>query len=166
MPMWHRSWRGPVVDGSEAIKPGSGWLRPLVAVAALMVVLAVASTAAVVLVGGPKEVTYPAGSPEAAFQAFVWAAKRGDWTTADGLLSSGAKAQGVTAEAAAGYTTLTDVTVSIRSSSRTGDRATLSVDYEFSSGSGFGSNSYDTLSSVQMVLEADGWKLDSRLGGL
>lgn len=154
-----------MVDGSEAIKPGSGWLRPLLAVGAFVVVLALVSTAAVVFIGGPKEVTYPAGSPEAAFQDFVQAARKGDWTTADDLVSLNLKAQGLTAEAAAGYWNLTDVTVSIRSSTRTGDRATLGVDYEFRSGSGFGSYTYHTLSSVQMVLEESGWKLDSRLGG-
>jgi hypothetical protein len=154
-----------VVDDSEPAAPGSGWLKPLIFVASVMVVLAVASTAAVLLVGGPKQVTYPAGSPEAAFQDFVQAARTGDWATADGLISSDLKARGMDAEAAAGYTYLTDVTVSIRSSSRTADRATLSVDYQFRSGPGFGSYSYDTLSSVQMVLEADGWKLDSQLGG-
>jgi len=152
------------VDGSEAIKPGSGWLRPLIAVAAFVIALAVASTAAVVFVGGPKEVTYPAGSPEAAFQDFVQAARRGDWAAADDLVSLNLKAKGMSAKAAAGWRSMADVTVSIRSSTRTGDQTTLGVDYEYRSGSGFGSYSHHTLSSVEMVLEESGWKLDSWLG--
>lgn len=154
-----------MVEGSEPVEPGSGWLKPLTFVASVMVVLAVVATAAVLLLGGPKEITYPAGSPEAAFQDFVRAARAGDWTTADGLISLDLKGQGMTAESAAGYTSLTDVTVSIKSSTRIGDQATLTVDYQFGSRSVLGGYSYDTVSSVVMVLESDGWKLDSRLGG-
>ena len=154
-----------MVEGSEPVAPGSGWLKPLLFVASVMVVLAVVSTAAALLLGGPKEITYPTGSPEAAFQLFVRAARSGDWTTADGLISSDLKNRGMDARAAAGYTYLTDVAVSIKSSTRTGDLATLNVDYRFGSSSAFGGYSYDTVSNVVMVLEADGWKLDSQLGG-
>jgi hypothetical protein len=153
-----------VVEGSEPIQAGSGWPKSLLAVAAFMVILAVAATAVVMTVGGPKESTYPAGSPEAAFQSFLKAAKSGDWTTADGLLSSGLQAQGVTAQQAAGPATLDLVTVSIKSSSTTGTVATLSLDVQTSSGSGLGSFSYHSVSTVRMVLEGDRWKLDSQVG--
>jgi hypothetical protein len=154
-----------VVEGREPVVSGSGWLKPLIFVASVMVVLAVISTAAVLLLGGPKEMTYPAGSPEAAFQDFVRAARSGDWTTADGLISADLKARGMDARAVAGYTYMTDVTVSIKSSTRAADHATLNVDYQFGSNSAFGGYSYDNVSSVVMILEADGWKLDSQLGG-
>jgi hypothetical protein len=154
-----------VIEGNDPGKSGSGWLKSLVLVAAFMVALAVISTAAVMVAGGPKPADYPARSPEAAFQAFVKAANAGDWTTADGLLSANLKTQGMTAQDAAGYMSLGSMTMSIQSSSTTGSQATLNVDYRISAGVGLVSSGYDMYSSVRMVLESDGWKLDSRLGG-
>ena len=64
----------------------SGWIKPLIAIAAFVVVLTAASTAAVLVVGGPAQSNYASGTPQAAFQSFVDAAQRSDWATANSLL--------------------------------------------------------------------------------
>jgi hypothetical protein len=155
-----------VIEGNDPGRSRSGWLKSLVVVAAFMVVLAVASTAAVLVAGGPRQADYPTGTPEAAFQAFVKAVNAGDWTTADGLMSANLKSQGITAQQAGAFVTMGSVSVSIQSSSTTGSQATLSVDYKLDIGAtGLVSSSVDMPSTVRMVLEPGGWKLDSQLGG-
>lgn len=146
------------------VASGSGWVRPMVAVAAFAVILTLVSTAAVLLIGGPSQVSYAKGTPEAAFQDFVTAAKKGDWATAEGLMSSNLRtAQGMTAQSAAGMAAQSGVTVSVNSTYRNGNSATLSVIYQYNSPPGVGSSSWTSSASVEMVLESGGWKVDSPL---
>lgn len=155
----------PVVS-EEPIAPepsSSGWVRPMVAIAAFVVILTLVSSGAVLWLGGSSQLTYAAGTPEAALQDFVNAAQKGDWTTADRLLSSNLKSQGMASQSVAGLAGQSGVTVSIDSEYRNGSRATLSVSYQSDSSAGLNSPNYVAGSSVDMVLEADGWKVDSPL---
>lgn len=154
-----------MVEGNQPVAPNAGWLRPLVAIVAFVVVLTVASTAAVLWVGGPRPASYPAGSPQAAFQDFVTAVQNGDWATADGMLSSNQRAQGVTSQMVGGMFSDSGATVSIVSSSGSGDRVTLNVTVQVNSGSWLGSYSYTNATQVVMVQETGGWKVDSQLYG-
>lgn len=157
--------RGTVTDGDQTATSRPGWLKPMLAIAAFSIILTVASTAAVIWVGGPRQAGYPAGSPEAAFQAFVNAAQSGDWATADTFLSSNMRAQGQSSQPMVSGTLNGNVTVTIQSTTLNGSSATLSVSYAYSSGSLFGSTSYVSGANVSMILEASGWKLDSPLYG-
>lgn len=141
----------------------SGWVKPMVAIAAFAVILTLVSSGAVLLLGGPSPATYPAGTPSAAFQDFVNAAKKGDWATADGLISANLRSQGLTSQSVAGIVATTDVIVSIDSSHQDGSRATLDVTYQFSSGGVFSNSGLFSGSGVLMVLEPGGWKVDSQL---
>jgi len=122
-------------------------------------------TAAVLVVGGPAQSNFAAGTPQAAFQNFVDAAQRSDWVTANSLLSAPLKDRGMDAQSAAGFINVGGMTVSIDSSSGSGDRVTLYVSYQMGSGSVIPPYSaYSMSSSVDMVRESDGWKLDSQVG--
>jgi hypothetical protein len=154
-----------VINGNETATSRRVWLMPMLAIAAFSIVLTVASTAAVIWLGGPSRASYPAGSPEAAFQEFVTAAQNGDWATADTLMSSNMRAQGQSSQPMVAGMLSGGTTVSINSSTRTGNTATLSVSYTYNSGSLFGSSTYTTVGNVSMILGADGWKLDSSLYG-
>jgi len=159
VPMTPEERVAPIV----AARPG--WIRPLVAIAAFVVVLTVASTAAVLVAGGPAQHNYAAGTPQAAFQNFVDAGQRSDWVTANSLLSATLKGRGMDAQSAAGFLNVSGMTVSIDSSSGSGDRVTLYVSYQMGSGSVIPPYSaYSMSSSVDMVRETDGWKLDSQVG--
>lgn len=151
--------------GHAPVRSRPGWVKPLIAIAAFVVILTVASTAAVLVVGGPAQSNFAAGTPQAAFQNFVDAAQRSDWVTANSLLSAPLKDRGMDAQSAAGFINVGGMTVSIDSSSGSGDRVTLYVSYQMGSGSVIPPYSaYSMSSSVDMVRESDGWKLDSQVG--
>jgi hypothetical protein len=136
----------------------------MVTVAAFAVILTLLSTAAVLFVGGRSQAGYAKGTPEAAFQDFINAAKNGDWVTAEGLMSSDLRTQqGMTAQSVAGMAAQSGVTVSIDSTYRSGNRATLSVTYRSDTQSGAVSAGWTSSASVEMVLESGGWKVDSPL---
>jgi hypothetical protein len=142
----------------------SGWIKPLIAIAVFVVVLTVASTAAVLVAGGPAQSSFAAGTPQAAFLNFADAVQRNDWATAGGLLSTGLKDRGIDAQSAAGYLT-GGGTVSIESSFGDDSRTTLSLNYQMGTGSAIPPYSaYSTSFTVDMVRESDGWKLDSQVG--
>ena len=146
------------------VASGSGWVRPMFIVAAFAVILTLMSTAAVLFVGGRSQASYVKGTPEAAFQDFVNAAKKGDWVTAEGLMSSNLRIQqGMTAQSAAGMAAQAGVTVSIDSTYRSGNRATLSVSYRYETQAGAVAVGGVSSSTVEMVVESGGWKLDSPL---
>jgi hypothetical protein len=149
--------------GAAPVRSRPGWVKPLIAIAAFVVVLTVASTAAVLVVGGPGPSNYAAGTPQAAFQNFVDATQRSDWVTANSLLSASMKDRGMDAQSAAGFLNVSGTTVSIESSSGDANRMTLYFSYGSSAGMPPYS-AYGMSSSVDMVRESDGWKLDSQVG--
>jgi hypothetical protein len=156
----------PVPPVAPAGPARSGWLKPLIGIAAFVIVLTVASTAAVLVVGGPGQKAYATGTPEAAFQSFVDAVQNNDWVTANTLVSASMKDRGTDAQTAAGMLTAGGTTVTIESSAGDVSRTTLFVTIQIGSNSGMPLNpSYTMGSSVDMVREADGWKLDSTVGG-
>ena len=141
----------------------SDWIKPLIAIAVFVVVLTVASTAAVLVVGGSAQSNFAAGTPQAAFQNFVDAAQRSDWVTANSLLSAPLKGRGMDAQSAAGFLNVSGMTVSIDSSS--GDANRMTLYFSYGSSAGMPPNTvYWMSSSVDMVRESDGWKLDSQVG--
>ena len=145
------------------VRSRPGWVKPLIAIAAFVVVLTVASTAAVLVAGGPAQHNYASGTPQAAFQSFVDAAQQNDWATANSLLSASMKDRGMDAQSTAGFLTVSGTTVSIESSS--GDANRMTLHFSYGSSAGMPPNTvYWMVSSVDMVRESDGWKLDSQVG--
>lgn len=141
-------------------------LKAIVAIAVAVVILIVASTASVLVVGQPSPASFAAGTPQAAFQKWLVAANAGDWTIADGYLSSNLVSQGVVSQQLAGSSSGPRATVSIDGVQMGERTATLSITIDRSLGSGIGAAGYSTSSTVQMVLENGAWKLDSQSFGL
>ena len=141
------------------------WLRPLVGIAAAMLVLTIVSTAAVMLVGGTaRTVVYGAGSPQEAFQKFASAVQASDYATADTYLSKRVRQEGLSSSQFGGPAMgRPDGSVSIESAQVNGDTATLQVTFTFYTSAGFNNNVNGSQQSVQMILEDGGWKVDSEL---
>jgi hypothetical protein len=141
------------------------WLRPLVGIAAAMLVLTIVSTAAVMLVGGTaRTVVYGAGSPPEAFLKFASAVQAGDYSTADMYLSKRVRQEGLSSIQFGGPATGRPAgSVSIDSAQVNGDTATLQVSYTFYTSVGFSNTLNGTSQPVQMIREDGGWKVDSEL---
>lgn len=140
------------------------WLRPLVGIAAAMLVLTIVSTAAVMLVGGAaRTVVYGAGTPQEAYLKFASAVQAGDYATADTYLSKSARQQGLSSAQVGGPAMgRTAGSVSIDSAQVNGDSATLQVTFTFYTSAGFSNNLNGTSQPVQMILEDGGWKVDAQ----
>jgi hypothetical protein len=150
---------------SAAAGPGQGrqgreWLRPLLVVAVAVVVLTVASMAAVLVVGARPQPSYPGDSPEAALQAYVSAVGGGDYATADGLLSARIRGEGISSGMSHSGSTPFTLSVSIVAVHLHGYRATIDVEMRRSYPGAINS-SYAYATSLDMVQENGGWKIDS-----
>ncbi len=147
---------------------GPVWLRPLIAISAVVVVLTVVSTAAVLVLGGPRQASYAPGSPEDAFQRFVAAAYAGDYQTADSYLSQRLIDQGTSTRLMVShdYGVGGNRSWTIDSAQRRGDTATLYVKVETRYQSGLVSTTSSYTTDVQMAFERGGWRVDSSLYGI
>lgn len=139
------------------------WLRPLAIIAVAMIVLTVLSSAAVLWMGDRTvQASYPAGTPEAAMQAYIAAYEKGDYDTASSYLSSRLKSEGITTKVAGSYgPSAAGLGVTITSARVNGDRATLVVQITRSSNSVLGNTSSSYETSVALVREGGSWKIDS-----
>jgi hypothetical protein len=138
------------------------WLRPLVGIAAAMIILTIVSTAAVMVVGGAARTPdYGAGTPQDAFIKFASAVQAGDYATADTYLSSRLRQNGVSSLQFGGPETgMPAASVAIASQQINGDMATLQVAFKYMSSRNAANPAGQ---SVQMVREGGGWKVDSQL---
>jgi hypothetical protein len=141
-------------------RPGRGWTAMLAVIAALFVVLTIA-TAAVVALGGKTAGQVDVDTPQGAVQSWATAIKAGDYTTADTYLSSNIRATGTTSSQLVMGLPVSDVTIGAPQTN--GDSATLSVTIELSQS--------PTLTLAQnfdfkMVRESGGWKIDQMQGPL
>lgn len=153
-------------DGVPARTPRREWLRPLVAIAAAVVLLTAVATASVLVVGGSSHASYAADGPQAAFQGWVAAVHSGDWANADTYLSSRLRQHGVVSKSIFGPTSATGAQITIDSARVYGTSATLQITVQHSTGVGVGTTSYTSGTEVQMVREDGAWKLDSEVLGL
>jgi hypothetical protein len=150
---------GPA-PATEPARPRTdrSWLAPLATIAALFVVLTIATTAAVV-VAGPSKQSPAAGlstGPGAAVQSWAAAMEAGDFATADTYLSSNVKSRGMTSQFMLLGQDL--VSLSVGSVSINGTSATVEINFTTSSES-------DTtnFATVPMVQEGGGWKIDDTI---
>jgi len=155
----------PAAASSPVTRPRSdrSWLAPLATIAGLFLVLMLAATASVIVFAPskPPAGASRAGSPSAAVQAWALAMEAGDSTTADQYLSSRLRSQGTTSDDILFGQKVT--ALSVVSESIQGDSATVQVTLVTSSFLGDSSGGLTTASSVPMVLENGGWKIDNAI---
>jgi hypothetical protein len=141
----------------------------LVAGVALAALIVVALIAALALPHSPA--TYPAGSPEAAFQEFYQAWESRDLEGAYAHLSAAVRAD----LSLAGYRLLDserswqrdqDRRVVLTGTETAGDRATLQLRVDEFYGGGLGAQRSSWDRSVTLVREDGGWMIDEPLVGL
>lgn len=134
---------------------------------AVLVMLAI--VVAVVL--PERTTTYPAGSPEARFQAFYTAWEARELDTAYALLSDEVRASITPAE----YRRMDDEMTWVRSEDRrvlllasdvSTDRAVLDVRIETFSSGGFGGQRYGYEQAIRLVREGGEWFVDQALLGV
>jgi hypothetical protein len=136
------------------------WLTPLAVIAGMFLILMIAATAAVALTG-PSTPSSASGTPGAAIQSWASAMQAHDYATADTYLSTSLKSQGVTSRDMLTYGDLVNVTID--SVSIQGDSAVVEI--HLTAGSKSDSTYNFTIpSTVSMIRESDGWKIDSTVG--
>ncbi|HLA17077.1 MAG TPA: hypothetical protein VJZ72_09285 [Candidatus Limnocylindrales bacterium] len=161
------------VHAETAPSTGSatGPSRLLIGTTIALIVLAVAAVA-VVLVGRPSgTASYPADSPEAAFQLYLTADEGTDPAAAYAAYSTRVRETWPYDE----YLQARDMyagwqrdgrRVWIDRADRDGDLASLYLTVEFTSGSGIGASTWTDHREVRMTLEDGAWRVDQRIVGL
>ena len=145
--------------------------RAVTSIAAGILALVVVAAVVVLLAENRGPTTFPAGSPQAAMQAYLAAWEQRDLETAYGLFSAEVKAQASFHEykrAVDSYGTFAPdgEAVYIDTADTAAERASLHLTIEHYSGEGPGSNVYRSTATVRMIHEADGWKVDQPLIGV
>jgi hypothetical protein len=145
--------------------------RAITWIGAGILVLVVASATVVLLAEGRRPTSFPPGSPQAAMQGYLAAWEERDLEAAYGYFSDDIKAS-VSLEqyedAVRGYPEVEsgDEAVYIDAAEGSGDRISLHLTVERFYGGGPGSETYRSTTSVRMVRQADGWKIDDQLIGV
>jgi hypothetical protein len=145
-----------------------GPVRPVLIVAGAVLVLVAAAIAAVATLGS-RTATYPAGSPEAAFQDYLAAFDEGDYEASYAYFSDAVKARlpygqyvdECTSRAASGE----DVRVIIERADLSGERATLRLVIERYYADGLQSSRYRSPGEVRLVRVDGRWRIDQRMVG-
>jgi hypothetical protein len=158
------------VDAAPVAPRTAGPSRPILWLTIALLALAVVAVAVVLLGGRASPATYPAGSPEAAYQAYLAAFDDPDPAIAYASLSRGVRARWpydeyLMARDSASWQMQQDHRTWIDRVERSGDRATLHLTFEFSSGSGLNTSTWSDHREVRMVLEDGEWRIDQRLAG-
>lgn len=147
--------------------PGRAWSRlgSTTWLGIFIAAVVVLATAIVLVGGGRSPANYPADSPEGAFQRYLVAWYDEDYTTAYDYFSTSVKARMSYGEFAEyGYYN-SQQSVTINSTTGTGDRRTINVTVEEFYGVGPGS-SYTHDEFISMQLENGAWKIDEALNGI
>lgn len=140
----------------------------LITIGAIVVLVVVAVLVAVFLPDRPT--TYPAGSPEAAFQDYLDAWTAGDLETAYAGLSSTVRSdldletyRRIDAEQS--WQRTMDRRVVLLGADVTGERALLRLRIDQFTSGGFGGDRYSEERTVRMVREDGAWRIDEPLVG-
>ena len=148
--------------------------RTVAVIGGVVLLLVIASVVAALTLGSRGEVTFPAGSPEAAFQAYYRAYQAGDLTTAYSYFSRGVQQQLSREEYArlAAYGpsmappgAIQRLTITGAVTHPTGS-ATLYVTVEQVSGSGLNVSRFSYDRQIWMVQEDGAWKVGEALLGV
>lgn len=161
--------------GSSPVAPPQRRARPgpvaIVAIAIGAGVLLLAGLVAAVLITRPAA-TYPAGSPEAAFQAYLFAYRTGDVEAAYGAFSGDVRSRltlaqykGLDADQRRWQAQEDPRIVLDRTDRTAADRVTLQMTIEHFNPGVFGSSRWTEPLSVRMVREAGAWRIDDPLLG-
>jgi hypothetical protein len=157
-------------DATPVAPKAAGPSRALFGVTIALVALAVIAMVVVVLGDRAGSATYPAGSPEAAFQSYLQAFDDGDAEAAYAALSTRVRASWSYDQYLQDQDTFgkwqPERQVWIDSVERDGDRATLHLTVEYRSGSGLNISTWSNTQDVRMTLEDDDWRVDQRIVGL
>jgi hypothetical protein len=155
---------------APAAHQATGPSRSLLWVTIALIVLAVVAMVVVILGGRSGPATYPAGSPEAAFQAYLAAYEGADPAAAYAALSTRIREAWPYddyVQARDSYRSWQqDQRVWIDRSERAGEQATLFLTIETRYGSGIGANTSTDHREVRMTLEDGSWRVDQRLVGV
>jgi hypothetical protein len=146
----------PIQPIQPPAKPGRGWMAMLGVIAALFVVLTLATTAVVALGGKTSGQAVNADTPQGAVQSWATAMEAGNYVTADTYLSTRLKSSGTTSSGITSGQRVTDVIVS--NPQVGGDAVSVSVAIHATQGDG----SLTLISNflLQMIRENGGWKID------
>lgn len=142
--------------------------RPLIAIAVAVGLVVIVAVVAVVAFGS-RTATYPADSPEAAFQGYLTAFQQDDREAAYPFFSKQVRAgmsltqYGQDIAMRGGEP---DVRVWIDRTDLKGDRATLHLTVEHYYGAGLQSSRYRSQTQVRMVREDGAWRVDDQLIGV
>lgn len=146
--------------------------RAVIWVAAGILALVVAAVVVVLLAGTRPPVTFPPDSPQAAMQGYLAAWEERDLERAYGSFSSDIKARVTLDEyesSVRGYGEVApgEEAVYIDAAEGSGDQVTLhlTVEHYVDYGGGPGADTYRSETTVRMVRESDGWKIDDQLIG-
>lgn len=141
----------------------------LLAVIGGVVVLVVVVAAVAVATMGDRTASYPASSPEAAFQAYLTAYQAGDYETAYASFSAAV-------QRTMSFRDFSDRTgwgmgdpnarVSIERTDLTAGRATLHLAIDHYWANGLQSSSYREQRTVRLVREDGAWRIDQELVGI
>jgi hypothetical protein len=145
--------------------------RAVTLIAAGILALVVLGAVVVLLAENRTPTSFPAGSPEAAMQGYLAAWDSNDLETAYGYFSDAVQSQVTLAEyqdAVRGFGDVSpgDEAIYIDAAEIDADRATVHLTVEHYSGDGPGAETYRSTSTVRMVRDAAGWKIDQQLIGV
>lgn len=154
---------------TDAGKAGArGPVRPVLIVVGAVLVLVAAAIASVATLGS-RTATYPAGSPEAAFQSYLAAFVERDYEASYAYFSDTVKARlpygqyvdECTSRAVSGE----EVRVIIERADVSGERATLRLVIERYYANGLQSSRYRSPGEVRLVRVDGRWLIDQRMVG-
>ena len=156
-------------DAAPVSPRTTGPSRPILWLTIALVAPAVVAVAVVLLGGRVTPATYPADSPEAAFQAYLNAYDGPDPAAAYAALTKRVRDTWPYDEyvmETSKWQTGQDHRTWIDRVERSGGRATLCLTIEYSSGNGLSTSTWTDHRQVRMALEDGAWRIDQRLVGI
>ena len=158
--------RGGATTGAADAR-GTG--KPVLIVVGAVLVLVVAAIAAVATLGS-RTATYPAGSPEAAFQGYLAAYDEGDYETSYAYFTDAVKVRfpygQYVDECTSRGASDEGVRVIIERADISGERATLRLTIERYYANGLQSSRYRSPGEVRLVRIDGRWRIDQRMIGV
>ncbi len=163
---------GPIVPANPGVSTAHGTRRTVLILGGVILTLAAVGLI-VVLLTGRSAATYPAGSPEAAFQGYLAAWQAGDLEGAYAHLSPRVRALATVDEYRAmdrdyGWGRDEDRRVVLTAARITGDRARLDLRVESHGTGGLfgGADTWSENRSVTLVRDGNEWYVDEYLAGI
>jgi hypothetical protein len=142
----------------------SGPLRPLIFIAASIIVLSAVSVAIALFAASDEPQTFAAGSPEFAVQRYIEAVQDREVDAAYEMLSESAQRDISRSELRDfirySYIQDPDWRIRLTDVNVTGDRATVELTVEYTGGGPLDLNRYSERQNIPLVLEDGEWKID------